>query len=68
MTYYKDIVLKKYPTYTLLGRIAKKDIKLFEKTHDESLILYKFCANGREYVPNNDNVKRKKPGSPLNPR
>lgn len=64
----KDIILKKYPRFTLLGRIKVKDIPEFKRTHDESLIIYKFCHNGTIYKPNNDSVKRCKPGSSLNPR
>lgn len=64
----KDIVLKKYPTYTLVGRILEKDIEEYKETKNPELILYKFCSNGIKYIPNDDNVTRNKPGSNLVPR
>lgn len=64
----QDIILKKYPNYTLLGRINVKDIEKWNQTHDKTLILYKFCSNGIVYIPNDDTKAYNKPGSPLNPR
>lgn len=64
----KDIILRCYPHYILLGRILEKDVEEFLKTHNESLILYRFCFNGRIYVPNDDTKKRNSPGSALTPR
>lgn len=64
----EDIVLFKYPTYTLLGRILSKDVEKYKQTLDDSLILYRFCSNGITYVPNNDEKKKCKPGTIHNPR
>lgn len=40
-----NVVLRVYQTYTLLGRINIKDVHKWNETHDENLIIYKFCEN-----------------------
>lgn len=67
----EDIVIKYYPTYTLLGRILTKDVKKFKETRDMSLILYRFCQNGTPYIPltiEKEKKMKSKPGSAYNPR
>ena len=64
----KDIILRYYPTYILLGRILERDVEEFLQTHNEDLLLYRFCFNGIRYVPNDDTKKRNSPGSALTPR
>lgn len=64
----KDIILRKYPSFILLGRILSKNVEKYKETLDESLILYRFCCNGPKYIPNDDNKTRCKPGSVLTPR
>lgn len=40
-----NVVLRVYDTYTLLGRINLKDLPKWEQTHNEELVLYRFCEN-----------------------
>lgn len=64
----EDIIIRRYPSYTLLGRVMSKDVEKYKKTKDDSLILYKFCCNGKKYIPNDDTKKSNKPGTALTPR
>lgn len=40
-----SVLLKVYPKYKLYGRLKKSDLEKYNKTHDESLIIYKYCEN-----------------------
>lgn len=41
-----DVIIKAYPTYILYGRVKEDDLDEYHKTHNEDLILYKYCMNG----------------------
>ena len=45
-----DVILKKYPNFYLLARLYKEDEEEFLRTHDEDLIIYKFCQNDSIYT------------------
>lgn len=42
-----DVILFRYPTYTLYGRIRVKDVDKYKETLDDSLIIYRHCINER---------------------
>lgn len=44
-----SILLREYPTYKLFARVLKANEEEFNQTLDESLILYKYCDNVRNY-------------------
>ena len=41
----ETVFIRSYPEYNLMGRIKKEDVEEFNKTKNESLILYKFCES-----------------------
>lgn len=55
----EDILIKVYPTYQLYGRIYTKNKAQYEKTHDDDLILYKFCNNGILNIPDYQDLMTK---------
>lgn len=40
-----SVLLKTYPKYKLYGRVLEVNLDKFNKTKDESLIIYKYCKN-----------------------
>ena len=40
-----SVLLKTYKYYKLYGRIKKADLEEYNKTKDESLIVYRYCTN-----------------------
>lgn len=47
-----NILIKVYPDYKLYGRIWKKDLKKYQETKDQSLLIYTFCKNEKDkFIP-----------------
>lgn len=40
-----SVLLAIYPHYKIYGRVKKDDLEKFNKTKDESLIIYRYCEN-----------------------
>ena len=44
----KEIIIKEYPTYDLLGIVKDEDYEKYIKTKDTSLIMYKTCTETKK--------------------
>ena len=45
-----SILIKIYPTYRLYGRLAQSNLEEYRKTHNDKLLLYKFCENVYDFT------------------
>lgn len=56
----ETVFIRSYPNYNLMGRIKKEDLEQYNKTHNEKLIIYRFCelANNRGIKHDYKQVKK----------